>query len=1079
MTSTPQDQAARDSAEHSLDQTTFIAAGAGTGKTSTIVKRIVNTVCDPKSGFPIRNLAAITFTERAAAELRRRIRLALSEKSNAGSSLAASALLEFDAAQIGTIHAFAKRILSNFPIEAGLPITFEILDQPSSNLSIRDTASRYVQRYFEQLDWLEKSVLAEAEVTPIVLRNFFIELNSKRLLVNEEDVISERQLDSDTLVEEFRNNLFSWFESERNVWQGFSTSLSSKIESGLEALARIFAESNTQNKKEVRRLQAALHTLMHPGNSGGDASKPFKEEMRKRFKGGLDGLEYVSAENLIRRDLPMMWANVKDSVAQRVKRGRLTFDDLIVLATELIEANPDVRAKLQRDFRLIVVDEFQDTDPLQWKLVSLITTPRGQESPSEGSLVLVGDAQQSIYSFRGADVATYLNVADKVGDSQIPGIKKTLEVNFRSNQLILNWVNSTFGHNSVDLGTEFAQLLPADRNQVSDTHLPGVSVIGGPDVTIDYRSEPSYVASAAHQAVAQAWPVLDSRDNEGVASFRAANYSDVVILLPARTSLEDLLDQLSAREIPYRSSDSAIVFDRPIVRGLIDALRVIAGVEQPLDLWFALKSPLFGCDDLELLAYKQLGGRWTLPYGEASPELEATRVHKCLSKLAKIRRTSNSGTPAAIMSQLIEECRVMTTYDQTPRGRFEFECVQMVTRQARSWSHSGGAGLADYLAWIKDQLSENARESLPESDDLGDDAVRISTVHGVKGLEFPIVILGGMARNRIPQLPTISLKRNALEFNFGDFKSIGYRRDSERLEIAGRLTEQARILYVAATRAKDHLVVSNLAKVSKDGSTSSWSGLYREAVAESVELGLARRFDHMVPWVSQPSLTIKPSFSPEAADWLTKLPEIRAKSKVKNLVTPSSGGSRFDPDTSSVSLELVDDTQQSSLNYQDEDIAGADVAKLGNAFHLVMERAIERRLRETDDSLALDMKRSLAEYGVPEQEERLARMVARILQHEVMDRIYSADKVLPELAISEINQDGVLVEGFADLVIQESDSLVVLDYKTNLELSKDKVAVYAAQLDAYAQIIQRATPYKVTEKIIVHVLPEKVELIAV
>lgn len=1074
MNALPQDQAARDAAEQSLDQITFIAAGAGTGKTTTIVKRIVNALCSLESDFEIKNLAAITFTERAAAELRRRIRSALLEESVKGNAKAAAALSDFEAAQIGTIHAFAKRILSSFPIEAGLPIVFEVLDEATSKSSLRDTASRFVENFFKDLDETQKSRLSEVGISPTVFRRFFVELNNKRLLVDPVDIQGKRQLDQFALVREYLDEMLQWFEDQRTTWQEFAK-LSDGIEADLQVVANLYSEFSQPSLELIGRIKLAVHDLLHQGNVGPVTSRPFKAEMQRLFDGALDDLEFVDVENLLRLELPKVWAGLQQSVARRIKQGMLTFDDLIVLAAELIEHNQDVRSKLHRDFKLIVVDEFQDTDPMQWKLISLITTPPGASSPAQGSLVLVGDAQQSIYSFRGADVATYLSVSDQVGALPMGGIKQTLQVNFRSNQKILNWANATFSHSSIDLGTEYVNLLPAEKNLVSQEHLPGVSVLGGPDAGIDHEDESAYIASAAFQAVAKEWPVFDGE----LGGHRPAKYSDVVILIPSRTSLGDLLEELSAREIPYRSSDSAIVFDRPVVRGLIDAMKVVAGVDQPLDLWFALKSPLFGCDDLELLEYKKLQGRWSLPFGEPSEELAANRVYQSLATLAKIKRTSSSSAPAAVMMQILEECRVIATYDRTARGRFEIECVQMVMRQARSWAQAGGAGAVEYLNWVSEQLKENARETLPETDDLGDDAVRISTVHGVKGLEFPIVILAGMARKRISVLPMISVKLNRFEFKLGNLKSYGFSRKSEELELADRAAEQARVLYVAATRAKDHLVVSNLADVPTTGKIQSWSGLYFEAVAATVEAGFANRFDEYVEPTSEPKLTSQPAFSAESPDWIAQLPELRAKAKVKNLLTPSSLGSKSSTDGLGESIELVNDTFKGVTDYQGDDIEGADVAKLGNAFHQVMERAIERRVKEIDPALTLALRSALVEYGVPEHEERLVKMISSVFKHEIMERIYAADKVMPELSISEINENGVLVEGFADLVIQEGDALVVLDYKTNLELSQDKVAAYAKQLDAYSQIIQRASGLTVVEKLLVHVLPEKVDLVAV
>jgi ATP-dependent exoDNAse (exonuclease V) beta subunit len=1078
MNFVPADQAAREAAKNSLAETTFIAAGAGTGKTTTIVSRIVNAVCEPGGEFLMQKLVAITFTERAAAELRSRVRRELERRSVAGDVLAKTALSQFESAQIGTIHAFAKRILSSFPIEAGLPLTFEVQDQASSKLTVRESASRFVDAFFATLNESDFDLLHESGVGPAKLREFFIELNDKRLLVNEQDVLSGRQVDAAKEIKEFMTELNSWFEARKSEWSGYGASLVSKLEQGLSDLNAAYFASVDLTAKEIKLLQDLLKTLTTPGNSGGGAAKPFRDEMKEKFAGGLKGLESVDAENLMRSVLPYIWKALQNEVAIRFEQGQLTFDDLIALAVELIEGNPDVQSKLHQDFNLIVIDEFQDTDPLQWRLASLITTSNGQAGPDQGSLVLVGDAQQSIYSFRGADVATYLSVADQVGVQPMGGIKQTLQVNFRSNQMILNWVNAAFGHDSVELGTPFVELLPADTNVVQPDHSPGVAVIGSPGDGKDNKEESAYIASAAFRAKADGWTVFDHIQDKKVA--RAASYADMVILIPARTTLEDLLDELSVREIPYRSSDSAIVFDRPLVRGLVDALKVVAGVSEPLDMWFALKSPLFGCDDFELLTYKRLGGTWVLPYGDPTPELAATRVYQCLAMLASIRREVGSLKPAAAMLRVFDETRLASTYDQTPRGRFELECVQMVVRQARSWSNSGGLGVVDYLGWLSDQLSEDARESLPETDDRNDDAVRISTVHGVKGLEFPIVFLAGMARDRNVRMPMISVKDNRFEFKLGDITSIGFSRVSEDIEKTDRKTEQTRVLYVAATRAKDHLVVSNMAKEAKDGSTANWSGLFREAVAATVELGFAKRFDQLVHPVAEPVLTVEPAHKPESAEWLAMLDDIRAKSRAKSLVTPSSMiSTEVDASPADDITTLVDEEDSPRVAYVDDEIVGSDVAKLGNAFHLVMEFVVNNKLETVNEAVEMKIKSALEEYEVGEHYDRLVKMLENMLASDIIKRIYAADQVWPELEISEVNTEGLLVEGFADLVIREGDSLVVFDYKTNLQLDEVKMAKYAQQLGAYSQIIQRATSRPVAARFLIHVLPEKVDLLAV
>lgn len=1081
MKHTPLDQAARDAAQTSLGETTFIAAGAGTGKTTTIVMRIVNAICEPTTEHTIQKLVAITFTERAAAELKSRIRSEFEARAASGQREAVAALADFESAQIGTIHAFAKRILSSFPIEAGLPITFQVSDEASSKLRIREAASRFTEKFFSALSESDKNLLHAGAITPLVFREFFIELNGKRLLVNQNDLLSGRQLDTGAFIEEFMTRLGDWYDSQESLWSTFTPSLAPKIEEALSSLNAVFADGKTFSADKIKNMQGILHTLMRPGNAGGSQATSFKDEARLNFEGGLTGLEFIPVENLIRQSLPSIWSALENEVSLRYGLGNLTFDDLVVLAVQLIERNDDVRSRLQENFNLVVIDEFQDTDPLQWRLAQLITTRLGSQGATPGSLVLVGDAQQSIYSFRGADVSTYLGVQDLIEGPPFNGRQHTLQVNFRSNQKILNWTNAAFSHSTVELGAKYTELVAAESNSVGDDHVPGVTVIGGPDNEMGHDQEVGLIASAAFKAVENSWPVFDGVKEEGMSKkYRAAKYSDIVILIPARTSLENLMEELSSREIPYRSSDSAIVYDRPVVRGLLDSLKAVAGVAEPLDIWFALKSPLFGCDDFELLTYKQMGGTWNLPFGDASPDISSTRVFTCLSVLAQIRKVSGSLKPAAALQRIADESRITSTYDQTPRGRFELECVQMIIRQARTWSNAGGLGVMDYLDWITDQLGESTREALPETDDLKDDAVRISTVHGVKGLEFPIVIVAGMANQRMTKLPMISVKGNRFEFKFGSASSVGYRQISEALETSERRAEQTRVLYVAATRARDHLVFSNIAKVSNDGSTPSWSGIAREAVADTVRAGLASKFDQFVSPSDSPVLTIKPDFAPEAEAWIRAIEAVRTASQKKTLVTPSAlRGESGEVTEGDEEAALIEELQEQSVDYVDDEIAGSDVAKLGNAFHSTMDFIIQTRSLEIDEALVLKMNAALAEYRVKEHNERLTKMIKTVLQSEILRRIYSADRVWAELQMAEIDADGMLVEGFADLVIQEGDLLTVLDYKTNLQLDSLKMAKYARQLQAYSQIIESATNLKVEEKLVVHVLPDKIETLSV
>jgi ATP-dependent helicase/nuclease subunit A len=155
------------------------------------------------------------------------------------------------------------------------------------------------------------------------------------------------------------------------------------------------------------------------------------------------------------------------------------------------------------------------------------------------------------------------------------------------------------------------------------------------------------------------------------------------------------------------------------------------------------------------------------------------------------------------------------------------------------------------------------------------------------------------------------------------------------------------------------------------------------------------------------------------------------------------------------------------------------VKDLGNAFHGVMQHIVLTRSRELTEQLEKVMAFQLERYSATQYSERLAKMVQKTLASSLLERIFSADNVEPELPMSEINEDGVVVEGFADLVIREGNDLTVIDYKTNLELNESKVSQYRAQLEGYSKILESATGLKVKERLLWHVLPEKIQEISV
>jgi ATP-dependent exoDNAse (exonuclease V) beta subunit len=509
-----------------------------------------------------------------------------------------------------------------------------------------------------------------------------------------------------------------------------------------------------------------------------------------------------------------------EAARERRVEGQLEFHDLLVLARDLLRSSVHgaaVRTSLQRRYRRLLLDEFQDTDPIQVELAVRIAAGAAggagawEDVPvPEGSLFLVGDPKQSIYRFRRADIATYLEAQQRIGDQLV------LQANFRTTKPVLAWINHVFG-----------QLIAAEPKSQPPYHpLQAVraGVPDGPAVTLlgacphadrpsadDLRArEAADVAAVVRTALAQRWQVAAEPHSPDGDGWRDVRLGDIAVLLPARTSLPHLEDALDAAGIPYRAEASSLVYRSREVRDLLTAARAADDPSDPLALVAALRSPLFGCGDDDLWTWQQAGGRWNIfaPLPDTVPA-----GHPVRDAVTYLRRLHDDRTwlaPSEVLGRLATDRRMLEVAVGRPRARDVWRRLRFVIDQARAWSEAEHGGLRAYLTWAGRQGQETTRVAeavLPETDT---DALRILTVHAAKGLEFPVVILSGMSsrpgglRGGVDVIWTLAggcefkLRKDIQTGDLDTAKPIDEQMDS---------LERVRLLYVACTRARDHLIV--------------------------------------------------------------------------------------------------------------------------------------------------------------------------------------------------------------------------------------------------------------------------------
>ena len=1085
------DEAARRRIRERTDETLFVEAGAGSGKTKSLVDRVSTLVL--RDGIPVEAVAAVTFTERAAAELRDRLRASFEHAARGGDpglrSRAEAALEGLDLAAIGTLHSFAQRILTQHPIESGVPPLVDVLDEVGSSVAFE---ARWAELRGQLLDdeelapTLELALAAGVKVEQV--RAIVAKLNA------DWDLVGSRVLgspppepatlpDVDHLVERA-------VELAANA--DTCTDPNDKLLPDLAELAS-WAQRHQQIGVDLTEVVASLSAVkdlkFRYGANKGWAGR--HKQLKTDCGAWQDEVAQVLAElkdRCLRVIVRWCGERVLEAAHARRREGRLEFHDLLVLARDLLLRNPEVRQTLLQRYQRLLLDEFQDTDPIQVEIAVRIAGGAAADQPDwrdvevpAGRLFVVGDPKQSIYRFRRADIRMYLQARDTLGD------QVSLTTNFRSGAPVLEWVNAVFAQ----LITEQPDRQPAYEalapHRSAPTVGPAVAVLGSvehtdkPSADEVRRREAADVAAAIRRALDEGWTTeaeTDERDEHGRRRrvWRPLQKDDIAILVPARTSVPFLEEALNAAGVDYRTESSSIVYHAQEVRDLFAALRSIADTSDAFSLVTALRSSLFGCGDDDLFTFKRDGGTFHL-LAPVPEHLSDHPVGRATAYLRDLHDKARWLTPSKVLTRLVVDRRMQEVAANGPRARDTWRRLRYVVDQARAWSETEHGGLRAYLAWAQAQASETSRAGeavLPESDV---DSVRIMTVHAAKGLQFPMVVVSGLSskpnnRGGVQLLWTdegfaISLGKDLTTGDFADAQPV----DEQMSDL-----EKRRLLYVATTRAKDHLVVSM--HRSANGGNGTLAHLLAGAGA-----GSAAGAEALPPTgapaagtTTRPREAVPPP--PEWSQWRSNLDEAVASSRRRSAQS-ASGLEGTDPEieldgagdgpgpedevegTAEVTHEEADQlTRSKAKGARDVErpawMKGRYGSAIGRAVHGVMQSIDLATGAGLEDAVAAQC---WAE-GVTAHTDVVRDLAQSLLQSDVVQRA-AVREHWRESYVATAQEDGTVLEGFVDLLYREDNGrLVVVDYKTDdvpAEAWPARAAFYAPQVRAYARVLERAT----------------------
>ena len=910
-----EDQADRDLICGALDDTLVVEAAAGTGKTTELVARIVRLVATGNA--TIDQIVAVTFTEKAAGELKLRIREELEKARARGGAPLDDALEHLEEAHVSTIHGFCADLLREHPVEAGVDPGFEVLTELQ--------ATRLFDRAFRE--WFQNRLENPPEGVRRALRRLPSAWSPYAL---DEDGPVARLRYAALELKEWRDLRAPWrrepFDRDAEVRRAVAevcdvadlTANPSWDRDPLFEATRPLRILAADFRRAQEEREGALAQDSQPGGEldvdGWEAllirlvsSSEFKDVRKKTGKkpdyGPGVGRQSVllAFENLAaslagfasRADadlaalLQQELLSAVDAYDElKTRAGGLDFLDLLLKARNLVRDSASVRRVFRDRFKYILVDEFQDTDPLQAEILMLLA---GDESAStdgglpdwrripirRGALFVVGDPKQSIYRFRRADVGVYQDVCDRLVRDH--GARRVhLRTNFRSVPSIQHAVNEAFQPAMVrDTVSQQADYVPLAPFRAALPQ-PAVIALPVPDpYGRRYVAMPSIEASLPDAVGAwvdwlvrkSGWTVTERREGSVVSV--PVEPRHVAILFRRFVKFrEDMtrpyVDALEARGVPHLLVGGRSFHDREEVETFRAALAAIEWPEDALNVYATLRGSLFALREETLLEYWHSHPRrrfhpFDVPSG-LPPRLEP--VADALGLLRELHGKRNHRPAAETTARLLEHTRAHVTFVMRPAGERVLANVLQIVEVARQYEADGGISFRGFVDALRDAADRSESAEAPVVEE-GSDGVRLMTVHKAKGLEFPVVILADM---------TCRLNRNDAGRYVDQANGLCALRlvgcapvdliDHEAVEVARDAAEGVRLAYVAATRARDVLVVPAVG----DGEYDGWLGTLNRAIYPAPFSRRQPQPAPACPAFKQDTVRMRPDGEPPRAD---------------------------------------------------------------------------------------------------------------------------------------------------------------------------------------------------------------------
>ena len=1032
-----------------LDENLLVEAAAGTGKTTALIDRMIALLRHGRCR--VDTLAAVTFTRKAAAELQARFQVELERAAREAKQAVErdrlrAALEHIERCYLGTIHSFCARLLRGRPVEAGVDVGFVEIEEDEDLEMRREAWAEYTARLYAtdspRLQKLEELGLATADLQSAFLR--FAEYpdvdewpaSAVAVPASGSVVAALRKIVEATVgIEPGNDKLLERHRLVGRLLRVRDTSLPAGVGEVLELVREFASERDVVHKQWPKGKAQAEAERDRWNRFAREQAAPWLAQWRAHRYAEL---------------LPMLVEARQVYDQRRADAGALNFQDLLMRAARLLREQPHVRRYFRRRFTHLLVDEFQDTDPIQAEVMMLLTAKDLSETDwrkcrsDKGALFVVGDPKQSIYRFRRADIATYNEVR------RMMGRVVSLTANFRAVAPLIEWVNETFDREAFfpktggEFGPGYAPLL-VGRSDVPPKNWPPVMRLevpvepGNQDDIAGYEAD--LIARTIRAALDARLPVPRTKQERQQGDSAEVQPGDFMIVTRVTKRLSVYAQALQRLGIPHVVTGGTALNEGRGLRLLHVALRAVLEPDNPVALVALLRSELFGVSDRALFEHRRAGGRFDWRAKSAS-ELAETfeRLQRFsewfarLPAIAALERMANDlGLPA--LTGLVEGGDIET-------GALG-KAIELL--RARAGEGTSPAELAEALEELIEQGVKH--DALPATSPAAS-AVRVMNLHKVKGLEAPVVFLADPSGEGEHEVE-IHVDRQGARVRgylalFGEGDAYGraawlahasdwsqyQEREAKFLEAEGN-----RLLYVAATRAGTRLIVSQRAKGNEK---NPWS-----AFADRLEK-------------------------------CPRLPDPGPQSVPKRATSPGADASQIATAWQRVTTPTYDVKAARLV------LAGARAlpslpptaeSERGMGWGAVTHLLLQRLMTGSESGLEAMAAAALVDHGLEPSLAMLAVETARrVCRSELWRRAQAAKERLTETPFEILwPGDGglpTLVRGVIDLAFREAAGWVIVDYKTD-DTSRRKVETlveqYTPQVQVYRRVWQESVGQTVAE----------------